>query len=54
MDKKIIKLIGFILLALVLFYGTLLFFGGEIAGVIFKAIYYGKYNIGSKIYYESN
>ena len=44
MDKKIIKLIGFILLALVLFYGILLFFGGEIAGVIFKAIYYGKYN----------
>lgn len=43
-NKKILKLIGIILLALALFYGVLLFFGNEIAGLIYRAIFYGKYN----------
>ena len=44
MDKKIIKLIGFIILSLGLFYGILLFFGGNIAGLLYQALFYGKYN----------
>ncbi len=42
--KKRWKLIGIIILAILLFYGILLVFGGNIAGLLYQALFYGKYN----------
>lgn len=42
--KKRWKLIGIIILAILLFYGILLVFGSNIAGLLYQALFYGKYN----------
>ncbi len=44
MDKKTWKLIAIIFVSLLLFYGILLVFGGNIAGLLYQALFYGKYN----------
>ena len=44
MDKKTWKLIAIIFVSLLLFYGILLVFGGDIAGLLYQALFYGKYN----------
>lgn len=42
--KKRWKLIGIIILAILLFYGILLVFGSNIAGLLYQTLFYGKYN----------
>ena len=42
--KKRWKLIGMIILAILLFYGILLVFGSNIAGLLYQTLFYGKYN----------
>ena len=44
MEKKTWKLITIIFVSLLLFYGILLVFGGNIAGLLYQALFYGKYN----------
>ena len=44
MDKKTWKLIAIIFVSLLLFYGILLVFGGNIAGLLYQTLFYGKYN----------
>ena len=44
MDKKTWKLIAIIFVSLLLFYGILLVFGSNIAGLLYQALFYGKYN----------
>ena len=44
MEKKTWKLIAIIFVSLLLFYGILLVFGGNIAGLLYQALFYGKYN----------
>ena len=44
MDKKTWKLVAIIFVSLLLFYGILLVFGGNIAGLLYQALFYGKYN----------
>lgn len=43
--KKLGKLFVVIVVALLLFYGMLLFFGSNIAGIIYETLFFGKYNI---------
>lgn len=42
--KKRWKLIRIIILAILLFYGILLVFGSNIAGLLYQTLFYGKYN----------
>lgn len=42
--KKLGKLIGVIAIGLLLFYGMLLVYGSNIAGVIYNTLFFGKYN----------
>ena len=44
MDKKTWKLVAIIFVSLLLFYGILLVFGGNIAGLLYQTLFYGKYN----------
>ena len=44
MDKKTWKLIAIIFVSLLLFYGILLVFGSNIAGLLYQTLFYGKYN----------
>lgn len=45
MNKKLVKLIVIIAIALLVFYGVLLYFGGNIALLLYQALFYGKYGV---------
>ena len=44
-DRKLLKVIAVVLIGLILFYSILLVFGGNIATLIYQALFYGKYNL---------
>ena len=44
-DRKLLKVIAVVLIGLILLYSILLVFGGNIATLIYQALFYGKYNL---------